>query len=145
MAGIGYGAGFFLHNGVAAAGGALVELAEVFALNPPDEQADDIEVTHFKSPGRTKEYIQGLIDAGEADVSMNYNPGSPTDILIREAKTSGKNRDYKIELLDEDGDIWEITGQVYVKGYKRDIPINDRMAATMTVRFAAASTEAKAS
>jgi len=141
MAGIGYGAAFWLHNG--ATPGALTELAEVFALTPPNEQVDDVETTHYKSPGRTREYIQGLIDAGEADVQMNYSPGSATDILIRGAKAAG-NRAYKIELLDDAGDIWEITGNCYVKGYEREIPIDDRMTATMTVRFAGASEEAAA-
>ena len=140
MAGIGYGASF--HLGTGATPSVLVELAEVFALMPPNDQADDVQVTHYKSPGRTRQYIQGLIDAGEADVQMNYEPGSATDILIRGAKDSGSVRPYKIELLDSAGDIWEIEGTCYVKGYAREIPVDDRMTATMTVRFAGASTEA---
>lgn len=137
---IGYGAAFHL----ATDAGVLTALVGVFALSPPNDQADDVDVTHYKSPGRTRQYIQGLTDAGEADVQMNYAPGSATDVLIREAKASGKVREYKIELLDAAGDIWEITGSCYVKGYERDIPVDDRMTATMTVRFAGASAEAKA-
>jgi hypothetical protein len=143
MAGLGYGAGFWLAN----AAGTLTELAEVFALNPPNEQADDVEVTHFRSPGKKREYIQGLIEAGEADVQMNYEPGSATDVLVREAKAAtgdAGTRAYKIELLDSAGDIWEITGECYVKGYARDVPVDDRMTATMTVKFTGDTVEAAA-
>ena len=136
-AAIGWGAEFWLAN----ASDVLTKLDEVFAVNPPNEQVDDVEATHYGSAGRTREFIAGMIDAGESTVEMNYVPGSATDVLIRAAKTDGLTRDYKIVAPVYDGTTWEITGTCYVKGYERSIPVDDRMTATLTVRFTGASTE----
>jgi len=137
---IGWGAEFQLHNGTS-----LVALAGVFEMSVPNEQADDVEITHFKSAGKKREYIQGLIETGEGTISMNYVPGSATDILCRAAKDAGDTRAFKIVLPDDAGDpTWEIDGFCYVKGYERDIPVDDRMTATLTVKYTGDTTEAAA-
>lgn len=137
---IGWGAEFQLHNGTA-----LTALVGVFEMSVPNEQADDVEITHFKSTGKKREYIQGLIETGEGTISMNYVPGSATDILCRAAKDAGDTRAFKIVLPDDAGDpLWEIDGFCYVKGYERDIPVDDRMTATLTVKYTGAITESAA-
>lgn len=135
---IGWGSEFHLHDG--ATPGALVMLGQVTNVTPPNEQAEDVEVTHYKSPGKRREYIGGLIESGEGTIEMNYLPGSPTDLLIRAALTAGTPRAYKIVLPDGAG-THEIDGFCIVKGYERAIPIDNRMTATVTVRFTGASTE----
>jgi predicted secreted protein len=114
--------------------GVLTELEEILSVTPPNPQVDDVEATHFKSPGRRREYISGLIEDGEGVFEMNYVPGSDTDELIREALEAGDDREYKIVVPD--GDFgWAISGTCIVKGYERNIPIDDRMTASLTVRF----------
>jgi len=137
---IGWSTQFWLDDAL----GALTELAEIFAVTPPNPQVDDVEATHFKSPNRYREYITGLIEYGEGTFEMNYVPGSATDILIRAAITDGVARSYKIAIPDGDVGLWEITGECIVKGYERSIPIDDRMTATMTIRFTGAVNEAEA-
>ena len=83
-----------------------------------------------------------LVDDGEGTIEMNYVPGSATDVLIRAAVNDGVTRDYKVVLQVADGSTWEVTGDCIVKGYERNLPIDDRMTATMTVRFTGASAEA---
>jgi len=135
---IGWGAEFQLYNGTI-----LTELVGVYELTVPNEQSDDIEITNFKSPGRRREYMRGLIETGEGTVTMNYVAGSATDILIRAAHIAGDTRAYKIVIPDDDGAAaWEIDGSCYVKGYERGIPVDDRLTATMTVKFTGATTEA---
>lgn len=138
-AAIGWGAELHLHDG--ATPGALVELEEITAITPPNPQTEDVEATHFKSPNRRREYIAGLIEDGEGTFEMNYVPGSATDILIRAAQASGEARAYKLVIPDGSA-TWEITGDLIVKGYERSVPIDDRMTATMSVRFTGASSEA---
>lgn len=136
---IGYGAEFWLDN----ASGTLTQLGEITGISLPNPQTDDVEATHFKSPNRRKEYISGLIEDGEGSFEMNLVPGSATDVLLRTAQTDGVTREYRISIPD--GEFgWDITGSCIVKGYERAVPINDRMTATLTVRFTGASTEAAA-
>jgi predicted secreted protein len=137
---IGWSTQFWLDN----ASGVLTELAEILSVTPPNPQVDDVEATHFKSPNRRREYIAGLIEDGEGTFEMNYVPGSATDVICRAAINDGVARSYKIALPDGDAGLWEITGECIVKGYERNIPIDDRMTATLTIRFTGAVTEADA-
>lgn len=134
---IGLGSQFWLDS----AADVLTQLGEIISVTPPNPQTAEVEATHMASPNRRREYIAGLIEDGEGSFQMNYVPGSATDVLIRAAQADGITRDYKIVIPDGAG-TWEITGDCIVKGYERDLPIDDRMTATLTVRFTGATAEA---
>lgn len=134
---IGWGAAFWLAN----ASATLTELAEITAITPPSPKIADVEATHFKSPNRRREYIAGLIEDGEGSFEMNYNPGSATDVLIRAALEDGVIRAYKM-VIPDGAATWEVVGTCIVKSYDRKIPMDDRMMATLSVRFTGAHTEA---
>ena len=134
---IGWSTEFWLDNAL----GVLTQLDEIIAVTPPNPQVEDVEATHFLSPNRRREYIAGLIEDGEGTFEMNYVPGSATDDLIRAAVDDGIARSYKI-VLPDGLNGWAIEGECIVKGYERNIPIDDRMTATLTVRFTGDSTEA---
>lgn len=136
--GIGSGAEFWLDD----ASDSLTQLSEIISVALPNSQQDDVDATHMASPNRRKEFVSGLIDDGEGTVEMNYVPGSATDVLIRAAITDGVTRNYKVVLPVADGSTWEVTGSCIVKGYERNAPIDDRMTATMTIRFSGSSSEA---
>jgi predicted secreted protein len=135
---LGYGAEFWIDN----SSGVLTQCGEILGVPLPNEQVEEVEATHMASPNRTREFIAGLIDLGEASFDMNYIPGSASDILLREAKDSGENRDYKVVLTETDGSQWKIEGQCFIKGYERAAPIDDRKTVSVTVRFSGAVTEA---
>lgn len=137
---IGYGAEFWLDD----ATGTLTKLAEITNVTPPNPQVSDVEATHFESPGRRREYVTGLIEDGEGTFEMNYVPGSDTDELIREALADGETREYRI-IVPDGADGWQIDGSCIVRGYERNIPIDDRMTATLTVRFTGDVVETAAS
>lgn len=136
---IGHGTEFHLDN----ASGTLTELGEVLSVGLPNPQVAEIEATHYKSPDRRREYIAGLIEDGEGSFEFNYVPGNDTDVLVREAISAGTARSYKIVLPAASGE-WEVSGECIVKGWERNVPIDDRMTATLTVRFTGAVTEAAA-
>lgn len=136
---IGYGTEFWLDN----ASNVLTQLDEILSVTPPNPQVADVEATHMLSANRRREYISGLIEDGEGTFTMNYVAGSATDVLIRAALNDGVARSYKI-VLPDGAFGWEITGECIVKGYMRDVPIDDRMTAELTVRFTGASSEAAA-
>lgn len=134
---IGYGAEFWLDN----ASNVLTQLDEVLSVTPPNPQTTDVEATHLLSPNRRREYIAGLIEDGEGTFEFNYIAGNATDLLVQAAISDGVARSYKI-VIPDGATGWEITGDCIVKGWERNIPIDDRMTATLTVRFTGASTEA---
>lgn len=139
---IGWGGEVQLSTSTAAAG--LVELVEVVSFGLPDDQADEVEVTHLKSPGRRKEFISGLTDGGEVEVSLNYVPGSATDLLVRAAKDAGDERAVRFIIPGQDGTAaWQITTSCFVKGYSRGpVAAGDKIEATIRLRITGAQSEA---
>lgn len=136
----GYGTGFFLTP----PGGQKVEIDEVTKVPFAEESAETFEKTHFKSPGRRKEYGTGLIEPGEDTLELNYIPGSPTDDVLRAAHASGKAHAYETYLPAPDGKWWKVSGFLIVKSRGRAVPINDRMTQTINVQFTGNSAEAEA-
>lgn len=103
--------------------GALTQLAEVKTVGFPQEQADEVDVTHLLSPNRHKEYLQGLVDSGEFNATLNYIPGSATDLLLTAAKNTGDTRKARIEVPDTSGTgtiDWNFTFSCFVKKYAPD-------------------------
>lgn len=134
---IGYGTEFWLDNAM----GVLTKLDELLSVTPPNPQIAEVEATHMGSPNRRREYISGLIEDGEGTFQFNYVPGGATDILVQAALNDGVARSYKM-VIPDGAFGWEITGECIVRSWERDIPIDDRMTATLTVRFTGASNEA---
>lgn len=137
---IGYGAEAWLDN----SSDVSTRLGEVTAISLPNPQQADVEATHFASPGRTREYIAGLIDNGEITVGINFDAGSATDALITEAMTSGEVREMMISVPTSSGTNQEYTFPAIIKGYEKTIPIDDRQTATVTARVAGAVVQAAA-
>lgn len=122
------------------------EMVEVASFGLPDDQSDEVEVTHLKSPNRRKEFISGLTDGGEVEISFNYDPGSATDLALRDAKDDGDTRAVKFVIPDQVGDPeWKIETFGFVKGYSRGpVAAGEKIAATVRVRITGAQTEGAA-
>jgi len=117
-------------------------LGEVFNLSPPNAQVDDIDATHYASPDRTREFIAGLTDLGEMSVEMNYIPGSETDNYLLAWRSAGTNRLCRIVYPTSPN--LQDTFQAYVKGYEPNLPLDDKLTATLTLKVAGAVTRALA-
>lgn len=121
----------------------LVEIGEVRSFNMPTEEADEHEVTHLKSPDRRKEYIQGLIDGGEVEASINYVPGSASDLLLSDARDTGTTRAVRFIIPDQTGTpAWQVTTSGFVRRYSPDsIEPNTPITATVVIRITGAHSE----
>lgn len=139
---IGWGAE--IQIGTSSAVASLVELGEVRQFGVPTEEADEHEVTHFKSPDRHKEYIAGLIDSGEISATLNYVPGGATDVLLSDARDTGTTRAVRFIIPDQVGAAaWQITTSGFVKRYSpNDVEPNSPISATVTIRITGAVSEA---
>jgi len=114
---LGFGCTFGVGNG------ANPEVFSVFAelndVNPPEPTGDDEEVTHHGSPDGWKEFIPGLVDAGEASAQLNYKKSDVATILglFRQRKN------YQITLPD--GSTWVFTG--YLKKMGKKTPLKNKI------------------
>lgn len=108
----------------------FLEMAEVFNATPPNAEVDDVEVTHNTSPNRTREYIAGLIEPGEASFEMNFIPGSVSDLTLQSLKISGTR--VRTRYLFPNNVYWEFSATV--KGYEPSVETADKMTATVTMK-----------
>lgn len=132
---IGMGSQFWLHNGTA-----LEQVGELTAISIPSPETAEVEATHMASPNNRREYIAGLIEDGEGTFEMNLVPGSTSDATIRAAQTAGATRTYEI-IIPKPSGTWKISGSCIIRRYERSVPMDDKMTATLTVRFTGAVTE----
>lgn len=76
--------------------GVFTFLAEVTDITPPNAKADQVEVTHMQSPGRAKEFVQGMTDYGDMTLKLNHIPSSATDDFISAWRADGTTRSTRI-------------------------------------------------
>lgn len=130
----GHGSEFYLDD----AAGVSTKIAEPFAIPIPSGTSELIDASHMDSVD-FRDFIQSpLRDGEEADLEMNWEPGSATDILLQAAV--GETRDFRI-VIPVDDDTYEFTGSVLVRNYVRNNPMDDRRTGVLTVKWVSAITE----
>lgn len=132
-----------LQIGLDANASSLVEIGEVREFNLPQEEADEVEVTHLKSPNRRKEFISGLLDGGTVEATINYVPGSASDLLLSAARDAGTTRAVRFIIPDETGAAeWQISTSGFVKRYSPNaVTPGDPITATVAIRITGARSE----
>ena len=135
-ANIGYDTRFAIED--APGSGVFVELAEVYSVTPPEISVSEVEATHFKSPGRSREYIPALSDNGTAQAEMNFIPNSATDQRLEELKAAGPAGVVAMRITYPNGVTVTFGG--FVTSYSKGIPVDDRMTATAGFKVTGAIT-----
>lgn len=140
-ASIGWGGEVFLSTDATV--GNLEELVQVVSFGLPSDEVDRVETTHLKSPNRRREYTSGLVDGGEAEIVLNFRPGSDTDQAIEDAFIAGDERAIRFNVPELGEPAWSYTTTAIVTGYDRGtVTAGDKMEATVTVTLSGAITSA---
>lgn len=131
---LGYGAIFAIGDGATPTEG-FDALAEVIDITPPSDNWDIFEKTHMSSPNRTKEFGVGLNDPGECSLTVNFLPGEADDDAIQALRGLTTPTNFRITFPAIAGNpavTWTFAG--YLSGYEPQVPINDRMTATVRIK-----------
>lgn len=129
---LGYGSRFLIESDNSP--NQYVDLGEVFNITPPSSTVDQIDVTHMQSPGRRREFIDGLIDPGECSFEMNYIPGSTADVRLRGILDTpvGTSRKKTCRIIYPNNEV--DTFDANLMSYEPTVPTDDKMTATVTFR-----------
>ncbi|RVL53955.1 phage tail tube protein [Sinorhizobium meliloti] len=106
----------------------MTYIAEVKDVTPPSDETDQADASHMQSPNRSREFIDGLTDPGEASFEMNYVPGSPSDKALIAAK--GKRKWCRLTFPNGVQTLFVGSRQTYEKS----APLDDVMTATVTFK-----------
>jgi hypothetical protein len=110
------------------------ELGEVTDIELPSDETEEVDVTHYQSLDRTREFLAGLINPGEASFTINWIPGNATDLILRALRVSGDTRQHRITFSSG----VSVTFPAFIKGYAPSAPIDDRLSAQFTIKKAGA-------
>ncbi|MBX7496762.1 hypothetical protein K3172_12925 [Qipengyuania sp. 6B39] len=121
----------------------LYELVEVVSFSLPSDTSERVETTHLKSPNRRRQYTSGMIDGGEIEVTLNFRPGTDTDLAIEDALSGGDARAVRFNIPETGVLAWTYDTLVVVTGYdKGEVTADGKMEATVTMAVSGAVTGA---
>lgn len=109
-----------------------VVIGEVLEIGEIGIEVDDIDITTYGS-GMFKEYMAGLKDGGELEISVLFKKDDAGQIALYN-DLGGPAKTFQIVLPE--GSIWEFNA--YVKSFKNSIPIDDKITASITFKLTGA-------
>lgn len=85
------------------AGGTFEEIAQVASITPPQPEREVVEVDELDPVGEVKKKLVGLIDAGEASLTLNFDPTNQGHTDLEGDFRAGLAKKYRIKLPNDYG------------------------------------------
>lgn len=110
-----------------------IELAEVTNIGGPRETSEELDVTHLRSPGAYREFIQSFKDGGELPLTLNFLPSNATQNAYRADFEADPQpvRTRRITWPDGGTD----TFSSFVKGVGRQAQVGQKLTLDITLRI----------
>ena len=102
------------------------EVAQIVDIGPPEIEADDIDVSNMKSPEQFKQFDPGWADAGEVEVTVQYEKAAATALYALFRQKKG------FKMTFEDGSSWGLDG--YIKKFGGEVDREGVITQTITVK-----------
>lgn len=115
--------------------GSFVAIANVSDVSGPSRSREAIEVTAHDSPDQYREFVKGLKDGGEVEITLNYDPGAATHAALDADFEEDDLRDYQVVILPGTAGeyTWEFSGLITDLG--DEFPHDDKMERTATFKI----------
>lgn len=128
---IGYGTLFKTGDGAATE--VFTTFGEMTGIKLPKMKVDTHDVTHNQSPSGAKEFIAGLLDAGEVTIDFNLIPGGAGALALMtelgNVPRPVKNR----QIVFPDGCYFSFAA--FFTDFEPSAPIDGKMAGTATFKI----------
>ncbi len=110
-------------------------IAEVQDIGGPAFSLDAVEITHHGSGG-WREYIAGLLDAGEISFDLNFEPTETTHGYtagLLKDMTDKTTRNFQLVFPDAGNTTWEFAA--LITGFEVNEPVGDKISASITLKI----------
>lgn len=124
-------AGTYISVGDGSSPVSYTEIGEVKSIGGPNESSEEIDVTHLRSPGRRREFIQSFLDAGELPLTVNWIPSNGSQQTIKNLYGSGEVRGFKINYPNGSVQLFH----AFVKGVGQTTQVGSALEGTFTLRI----------
>lgn len=115
--------------------GVFQVVASVTDIQGPSRQRDAIEVTAHDSPDQYREFVKGLKDGGDVQLTINYDPGSPTIADLDDDFEEDSLRDYQIKIFPGTLNEWTWDFAGLITDLGDAFPHDDKMERSVTVKI----------
>lgn len=115
------------------------EISEVKNIGGPNESADEIDVTHLRSPGGYREFLQSFKDGGELPLELNFLPIDNTQDAVQGLRSefaSGEVKPYQITYPDGS----TCTFDAWVKSIGNSAQVGEALMLNVTLRIVGPTT-----
>lgn len=103
-------------------------IGNVVEIEGPEIERETIDVTAHDSANRWRDFIGGLVDAGEVTATVNYDP-SKHDSLVADFEDS-EPRNYKMVFPTSPEVTWSFAA--VLTGFSPSAPHDDKLSAELT-------------
>ena len=110
-------------------------VANITDISGPSREREAIEVTAHDSPDQYREFVKGLKDGGEVEITLNYDPGVATIEHLDDDFEEDDLRAYQVVIFPATADeyTWDFDGLITANG--DEFPHDDKMERTVTVKI----------
>jgi len=122
----------FLRN---TTGSTYVVIAQVTDISGPSREREAIEVTAHDSPNQYREFVKGLKDGGEVELTLNYDAGSPTHQDLDDDFEEDALRAYQIKIFPDTINEWTWDFDALITALGDEFPHDDKMERTATFKI----------
>ncbi|MFH9728305.1 phage tail tube protein [Streptomyces sp. NPDC017254] len=115
--------------------GSFGVIANVSDISGPSRSREAIEVTAHDSPDQYREFIKGLKDGGEVEITVNYDPTATSHTALDADFEEKDLRDYQIVILPgtDDEHTWDFSALITSIG--DEYPTEDKMERSVTFKI----------
>jgi predicted secreted protein len=115
--------------------GVFETVANCTDISGPSREREAIEVTAHDSPDQYREFVKGLKDGGEVELTLNYDPNVLTHQHLDDDFEERDLRTYQVVIFPGEPEewTWEFSGLITNLG--EEFPHDDKMERTCTVKI----------
>jgi len=104
-------------------------------ISGPSREREAIEVTAHDSPDQYREFVKGLKDGGEVEITVNYDPNETTHEDLDDDFENDLNLNYQVIIFPGTADEWTWDFEGLITGVGDEFPHDDKMERTVTVKI----------
>ena len=124
-------------HGTILAGGTAGTIGNVISMSGPNQTRDSIDISTMDSTGKWREFIPGMLDAGEMTFEVNYDAVSEqTANDLNTALADATPEEWTITFAGSAQGTWVCTGFVTALGFGS--PFDDKLTQSVTIKFTGA-------
>ena len=129
MAGIN-GKGAALQRGDGAEPEVFTTIANTTSIEGPGIERENIDVTAHDTANNYMEFVPGLVDPGEVEIEVNYDPALH-DALVADFDDNVP-RNWQLVFPDPAATTWSFSA--FITAFSPEAPVDDKLAASMTFK-----------